>query len=62
MFEYGLAEYGLSEYAGSVLINDQQSPAQGAGNIIQIGFTTDINGTAMSLQKLSIYAKQGKVL
>ena len=62
VFEYGLAEYGLSEYAGSVLINDQQSPAQGAGNIIQIGFTTDINGTAMSLQKLSIYAKQGKVL
>ena len=62
VFEYGLAEYGLSEFAGSVLINDQQSPAQGAGNIIQIGFTTDINGTAMSLQKLSIYAKQGKVL
>ena len=51
-----------SEYAGGLLINDQQSPAQGAGNIIQIGFTTDINGTAMSLQKLSIYAKQGKVL
>jgi len=62
IFEYGIAEYGLSEYAGSVLINDQQAPAQGAGNIIQIGFTTDINGTAMSLQKLSIYAKQGKVL
>jgi len=62
VYEYGLAEYGLSEFAGSVLINDQSAPTQGAGNIIQIGFTTDINGTAMSLQKISIYAKQGKVL
>ena len=62
VYEYGIAEYGLAEYAGSVLINDQSAPAQGAGNIIQIGFTTTINGTAMSLQKLSIYAKQGKVL
>ena len=62
VFEYGIAEYGLSEYAGSVLINEQSSPAQGSGNIIQIGFTTTINGTSMSLQKLSIYAKQGKVI
>jgi len=62
VYEYGIAEYGLSEYAGGILINDQSAPTQGAGNIIQIGFTTDINGTAMSLQKISIYAKQGKVL
>jgi len=62
VYEYGAAEYGVAEFAGSVLINDQSAPTQGAGNIIQIGFTTDINGTAMSLQKISIYAKQGKVL
>jgi len=52
----------LAEYAGSVLIDDQSAPTQGAGNIIQIGFTTTINGAPMSLQKLSIYAKQGKVI
>jgi len=52
----------ISEYSGSVLINDQKASTQGAGNIIQIGFTTEINGAPMSLQKLSIYAKQGKVL
>tara|TARA_R110002124_G_scaffold184073_1_gene351583 strand:+ start:98 stop:760 length:663 start_codon:yes stop_codon:yes gene_type:complete len=62
VYEYGVAEYGIAEFAGSVLINEQSAPAQGAGNILQIGFTTTINGTAMSLQKLSIYAKQGKVL
>jgi len=62
VFEYGVAEYGIAEYTGSVLINDQKASTQGAGNIIQIGFTTEINGAPMSLQKLSIYAKQGKVL
>lgn len=62
VYEYGIAEYGLAEYSGSVLINNQQASTQGAGNIIQIGFTTEINGAPMSLQKISIYAKQGKVL
>jgi len=62
VFEYGIAEYGIGEYSGSVLVNEQKASTQGAGNIIQIGFTTEINGAPMSLQKISIYAKQGKVL
>ena len=62
IYEYGVSEYNLSEYAGSVLINEQSSPASGSGNILQIGFAAMINGAALSLQKLSIYAKQGKVL
>tara|TARA_R110000803_G_C11900019_1_gene311972 strand:- start:188 stop:850 length:663 start_codon:yes stop_codon:yes gene_type:complete len=62
VYEYGIAEYNVAEYTGSVLITEQSAPAQGSGNIVQIGFTTTINGTSMSLQKLSIYAKQGKVL
>jgi len=62
VYEYGVAEYGIGEYSGAILIDNQQAPTQGAGNIIQIGFTTEINGAPMSLQKLSIYAKQGKVL
>jgi len=62
IYEYGVSEYNLAEYAGSVLINDQQAAASGAGNILQVGFTAEINGGALSLQKLSIYAKQGKVI
>jgi len=56
------SQSSLAEFAGSVLVNEQSAPTRGAGNIIQIGFTTDIDGAAMSLQKISIYAKQGKVL
>ena len=62
IYEYGVAEYGASEYTGSVLVNEQSSPAQGSGDILQVGFTSEINGSSLSLQKLSIYAKQGKVL
>tara|TARA_R110002126_G_scaffold2281_1_gene13281 strand:- start:60 stop:1634 length:1575 start_codon:yes stop_codon:yes gene_type:complete len=62
VYEYGVSEYNLSEYAGSVLINEQSAPASGAGNILQVGFAAMIDGAALSLQKLSIYAKQGKVL
>jgi len=65
VFEYGAgvaSEYNIAEYSGSMLINEHVSATRGAGNIIQVGFTTDIDGGAMSLQKLSIYAKQGKVL
>ena len=62
IFEYGVAEYNIAEYAGSILINDQSSPAAGSGSILQVGFTAMINGSPLSLQKLSIYAKQGKVL
>ena len=62
VYEYGITEYGIGEYSGAVLIEEQQASTQGAGDIIQIGFTTEIDGAPMSLQKVSIYAKQGKVL
>jgi len=62
VFEYGITEYGIGKYSGSVLIDEQKASTQGAGDIIQIGFTTDISGAPMSLQKISLYAKQGKVL
>jgi len=60
--EYNISEFNLIEYSGGILVNDQASPAQGSGNILQIGFNAPINGSAMSLQRLTIYAKQGKVL
>ena len=60
--EYNISEFNLIEYSGGILVNDQSSPAQGSGNILQIGFNAPINGSAMSLQRLTIYAKQGKVL
>jgi len=60
--EFNISEFALVEYSGGILVNDQSSPAQGSGNILQISFSAEINGSPMSLQRLTIYAKQGKVL
>tara|TARA_R100000935_G_scaffold38443_1_gene59669 strand:- start:454 stop:2013 length:1560 start_codon:yes stop_codon:yes gene_type:complete len=60
--EFDVSEFNLASYAGGVLVNDIAAPAQGSGNILQIGFTAQINGNPVSLQRLTIYAKQGKVL
>jgi hypothetical protein len=36
-------------------------PASGSGKVVQTGYETDINGTALSIQKIEIQAKNGKV-
>jgi hypothetical protein len=35
--------------------------ASGAGKVVQTGYEADINGTALSIQKIEIQAKRGKV-
>ena len=60
--EYGAAEYGVAEYVGTIQINNQSANCQGAGSIIQIGFSVVVNGGPFSLQRISLYAKQGKVI
>jgi hypothetical protein len=34
----------------------------GAGKVIQTGYEADINGAALSIQKLEIQAKNGKIV
>jgi hypothetical protein len=35
--------------------------ATGSGKIIQLGFETDISGTPLSIQKLEMQAKHGRL-
>ena len=60
-YEYGIAEYGIAEYTNGVLIKTLSANASGAGKIVQTGYETTINGTAISLQKIEIQAKDGKL-
>jgi hypothetical protein len=57
--EYNISEYNIAEFGGSAfdhkLIN-----IGGAGNVIQLGFETVVNGRPFSIQKLDVYAKIGK--
>lgn len=60
-FEYGIAEYSLSEYSAGVLIDKLSTPAQGSGEVVQIGFEADVNGQELSVQRLDIYVKTGRI-
>lgn len=58
--EYGIAEYGIAEYSDGVALNTLTVNASGSGKIVQTGYETDINGAALSIQKIEILFKNGK--
>jgi hypothetical protein len=59
--EYGIGEYGSAEYSSGLVINILKYQAGGSGKVAQVGIETDIAGASLSIQKLEIYAKQGKL-
>jgi hypothetical protein len=62
--EYGVAEYNTSGavYSGGVTLQTLVAYPTGAGKIIQTGYESDINGAALSIQKIEILAKNGKIV
>lgn len=63
--EYGIAEYGangvpVAQYSDGVALQQLQTQASGSGKIVQTGYESNINGLAMSIQKIEIQAKEGK--
>ena len=60
-YEYGVAEYNIAEYTSGIPIKTLRANASGAGKIVQTGYETTINGTQLSLQKIEIQAKDGKL-
>ena len=65
--EYGIAEYGanaatVAEYNLGVSLDRLASQVSGSGDIVQIGIETHIEGAQLSVQKLDVYAKQGRII
>jgi len=63
---YNIAEYGanatvVAEYSDGVALQTLTVSASGSGKVVQTGYETDINGTALSIQKIEMQAKNGKV-
>jgi hypothetical protein len=60
--EYGVDEYNTSgvEYSGGVALQTLRVYPNGSGKVIQTGYEADINGSELSIQKIEIYAKNGK--
>lgn len=60
-YEYGIAEYSLAEYVAGVLIDKVSTPGQGSGEVVQIGFEANVDGQELSVQKLDIFVKTGRI-
>lgn len=65
----GVAYYGINEYNTATAIYSAGTALQtlvayptGAGKVIQTGYEADINGSALSIQKIEIQAKNGKIV
>jgi hypothetical protein len=62
VFEYGIAEYGLATYNNGIALDSANISASGSGNVLQLGFESDIDGTPLSIQKIDFAIKTGKTL
>ncbi len=60
--EYGSGEYGASQYSSGVILDILSANASGAGKVVQLGFEAEIDGEQLSIQKVDILAKQGKIV
>ena len=61
-YEYNIAEYNEAEYTGGNLVDNVRVAGSGSGSVMQLGFEADLNGGALSIQKMDIYVKQGRTL
>ena len=59
--EYGVAEYGIGEYNANQIINLISIPASGSGNVVQVGFEAQLALNAISIQKIDVHTKEGRL-
>jgi hypothetical protein len=64
--EYGIAEYGangvpVAQYSGGIALQTLYAQGTGAGRIVQTGYEAEINSSALSIQKIEILTKNGRV-
>ena len=64
--EYGIAEYGanattIAYYTSGVALTTIETNATSKGKIVQIGVEMDINNSQLSIQKIELQAKNGKI-
>ena len=58
---YGEAEFGIAEFNANLATNVVSVNPGGRGKVIQIGFEAQIVGYQISIQKIDIYTKEGRL-
>jgi len=59
---YGVSEYNIAEYSPGTSLQTLVAYPTGSGKVIQTGYESDIAGSALSIQKIEILAKNGKII
>ena len=59
---FNVGEYNIAEYAGGIALTSLTAYPTGSGKVIQTGYEAEISGTPLSIQKIEIHAKNGKVV
>lgn len=62
VYYYGIAEYNIAEYSNGTALQTLVAYPTGAGKVIQTGYEANINGAPLSIQKIEIQAKNGKIV
>lgn len=60
--EYNIAEYNIGEFNAGVLVNRPSVQASGGGQVVQLGIESEINGSAVSIQRLTAQAIVGRTI
>jgi hypothetical protein len=60
--EYNIAEYNVGEFNAGVLVNRPSVQASGGGQVIQLGVESIINGSPVSIQRLTAQAIIGRII
>jgi len=58
---YGVSEYNVATYSLGTLMQEIVAYPTGSGVVIQTGYEADIQGSPLSIQKIELFAKNGKV-
>ena len=59
--EYGISEYNIATYTVGTLLDKVNAQVQGSGKVIQIGFEANVEGSEISVQKLDMFVKTGRI-
>ncbi len=62
VYEYNIGEYNIAEYSSGIVLDRFAINAGGQGTVMQIGIEADINGNPLSIQKIDVGIKKGKML
>ena len=60
--EYGISEYGIAEYTGSGSISTLKYQLTGSGKTFNFGIQNTVNGVGISIQKIDILTKLGRIM